>query len=164
MKIFLLSIIFLCCVIIGVKIFNYYSKRKEFYNQLCIFCEKSKIFISYSQEKLGNIINFKNCDFKNDFYNFLLFYEKYLNNQISLEEFKNYNELNFLSNEEKSEVLNFFSGLGNMTREEEIEKIELSNIRFLNSKNSAFDEHKKFSMLYVKLFIIIGFAFVIIFI
>ena len=164
MKIFLVLIIFICCVSIGLAIKQYYLRRQDFYRDLFSFCQNTKVYISYSQAKLSEIIekNLLNC--KKDFLYFLQLFHNYLAGNITKKDFISNSNLVFLDNEEREEVLNFFCQLGNMAKEEELEKIEVNMQNFERKSRKSQEENKKFSSLYVKLFLVLGLAIIIIFV
>lgn len=164
MKIILLIIVFSCSLIIGILISKYFKRRQEFYLDLCSYFEITKLSISYSQSKLIEIISKNKAGFHTDFYLFLSHFEQFLLKNIETSEFKAYDKLNFLDREEREEIFNFFSSLGEMAKEEEIERLEINNKKFSDKKDKSIFEYKKFSSLYLKLFIILGITFVIIFI
>ncbi len=164
MKIILIIVVFICCVFIGLKISQYYKKRKKFFNSLCSYCDNLKISISYSQEKLNNITQKFIKEQQDEFAKLLKDFEFFIQNKISENEFRNCKELYFLNKDEKEDIMCFFCSLGNMAKDEEIEKIEISTLKFQNYYKKVSDDYKKFSSLYLKLFIVIGLAVVIIFI
>ncbi len=53
MKIFLLSIICVCCGIVGISIKNYYRKRKNVYEELLNFAKRLKEEIFFKKSFLG---------------------------------------------------------------------------------------------------------------
>ena len=166
MKLFLILTIFFCCVLIGILIKKYYLKRQTFFNDLYLFTQNLSSDISYTSEKLLVILN-KNMKLFNSDINFLfLNFSNYINNKISLEEFeKNVNKkFNYLQEKEKFELINFLVTLGNLAKEEELNK----STNFLNIVKSfkveATEKNKKFSSLYFKLFLFLGITFVVVFI
>lgn len=164
LKILLLLTIFVCCLLIGLGINNYYKKRKNFYCDLSNFCENCKVHISYANTKLGQIVEKMINEMGRDFGELLENFEKYTKNQIEKEEFFYRNKLNFLNPSERKDVLDFFLKLGEFDKNEELEKIESSKINFDERKTKTSSDYKKFSSFYLKLFVIIGLAIVIIFI
>ena len=164
MKIVLLITVFSCCLAVGIHISRYYKRRKVFYTDLCDFIDSTKLSISYSQSKLGEIVGKVKNSYNLDFKLFLSSFQKYLSGKITLDEFKMSEELNFLSVSERFEVIDLFSVLGNMAKEEEMERLEKSSKKYEQIKEKVILDNKKFSGLYLKLFIVLGIAFVIIFI
>lgn len=163
MKFFLLIVVVLCCILIGILIKNHYKRRYDFYNDLCSFCDDTKVMISYTQDKLEEIISKYMVRCKKDFNKFLKNYQKFLKNEISKEEFILFKDNNFLKPNEKEDISNFFLELGKMAKEEEVEKLILSKLKFEDRKKILDEENKKYSNMYLKLFVVLGFALFIIF-
>lgn len=163
MKIVFLMITFVCIILIGVAVNNYYKKRKLFFGDLCAFCDSLKVSISYSQDKVNEIIaGFKkNCE--KDFLVFLELVEKSSSTQLSKETLQNAKELRFLSQKERQDLANFFCQLGNLGVEEEVEKVELGKNLFLKTKERCDEEQKKLSPLYIKLFVVLALGVLVIF-
>lgn len=166
MKIFLLLLIFICCLIIGFLIKNYFIKRKEFYENLNIFCKNLSVNISFNNEKLKTIINNDINNYSKDFNEFLFVFDKYIkNNKSKIELKKDFeNKLNFLSYDEKGILISFLFLLGTQTTEEEIVKINNFNEIINKSKEETIIKNKKYSSLYFKLFLFLGMLIFIIFI
>lgn len=161
MKVILLLIMVVCIVLIGLMINNYYKDRRNFFVNLCNFCDTLKVNISYSQNKLNEIIfDFKRtCD--KDFSNFLTKFQLTLNdNSTSLDLSST---LKILNDKEKQDVLNFFSCLGSLGVDEEIEKIVLNKNTFCKIKDKCEEQKSKLSPLYIKLFIVLALGVLIIF-
>ncbi len=163
MKIMLLLITFVCIVLIGIMINNYYKKRKNFFCDMCAFFDCLKVSISYSQNKLNEII----CDFKKtcgkEFFEFLVRYEKHLESNNEKEESKICSDLKILSEKEKQDILKFFSKLGSLGVDEEVEKIVLNKNLFLKTKERCEEQERKLSPLYIKLFVVLALGVLIIF-
>lgn len=164
MKIFLIFIVFSCCVAIGIAIKQYYLRRQDFYRDLFSFCQNTKVYISYSQTKLSEIIEKNSLNCRKDFLQFLQLFHNYLVGGITKEAFVEITNLFFLGKEEREEILSFFCELGNMAKEEELEKIDVNMRNFEEKSKKAQEDNKKFSSLYVKLFVVLGLAVIIIFI
>ncbi|MBQ3214362.1 MAG: hypothetical protein IJB10_05120 [Clostridia bacterium] len=166
MKIFLIIIIFLCCVLIGINIKSYFIKRKTFYQNLNFFCENLFNEISFNNQKLSIIVRNNFYNFNEDFNTILLSFEDFLLNKISKKDFeKSLNKnLYYLNKTEIKSLLNFLYSIGSQTKEEEIDKIK----KFIKHINIPIKEEnektKKYSTLYFKLFIVLGLAIAIIFI
>lgn len=165
MKVFLLFVIFFCCLLIGFSIKTYFKKRKNFYDNSVKFCEKVLSDISFKNEKLQLIINNSIAEFNDEFYDALFNFNLYLSNKISKTSFQNWfnKKLYFLSSYEKSNFLNFIFSLGSQTKDEEIEKI-LNYKELLKSlKDEVNKKNRKYSGLYFKLFVVLGLTICIIF-
>jgi len=163
MKIVLLVITFVCITLIGLMINNYYKKRKNFFCDICEFCDSLKVSISYSQNKLNEII----CDFKKtcskEFCDFLASYQKFLLSENSKEDLQGCKELKILSEKERQDVFNFFCKLGSLGVDEEVEKIVLNKNLFSKTKERCDEQQRKLSPLYIKLFVVLALLVLIIF-
>lgn len=163
MKIVLLIITFVCIVSIGFMINLYYKKRKDFFCDICSFCDSLKVTISYSQNKLNEIIfDFKKTCSK-EFCEFLTNFEKFLENKCSKEQFEKCSEIKILNDKEKQDVINFFVKLGSLGVEEEVEKIVLNKNIFSKTKEKCEEQQRKLSPLYIKLFVVLALGILIIF-
>ena len=166
-KIFLLCVIFCCCVLVGLKIKEYLKRRLKFYKNFCSFCETLKNKISFSNDKIASILIEQLQETNDvDFKKFLKVYLDYIQSNISKLEFqkKLSREICFLNKDEQTEVFTFLFNLGSFSKDEEISTISnyLTKISVkiidLNLK------YVKFSNLYLKLFIILGLMLFVIFI
>ena len=89
-------------------------------------------------------------------------YEDYLSGKIEQKEFFDL-EISSLSSNEVKDVCVFLMGLGNFLTEEELIKLQVNKSKF-QLKSKACDESKnKFYGTYMKLFVVAGVAFAIIF-
>ena len=89
-------------------------------------------------------------------------YEDYLSGKIEQKEFFDL-EISSLSSNEVKDVCVFLMGLGNFLTEEELAKLQVNKSKF-QLKSKACDESKnKFYGTYMKLFVVAGVAFAIIF-
>lgn len=166
MKNILLIIVFICCVFIGISIKNFYKKRKLFYYNLKLFCDNLINEISYNNEKLELILSKSFNLYNKDFTNLINDFYLLITNQINQKTFNNNinKNLNFLNESEKCFVYNFFNNLGGLTKDEEIQRVCNLKLEIERLKNETFENDKKFSNLYFKLFIILGMVVVIFFI
>lgn len=162
-KILLLITIFVCCILIGIGIKNYYKRRKRFYSDLVFFCENCKIYISFAHTKLEEIVNRISCEVGQDFEKLLKNYLKYMTNQMDRQVFCD-SKINFLTPKERNEIINFLLKLGEFDKQEELERIDANRLVFEAIKDKVVQDCNKFSSLYLKLFVILGLTFVIIFI
>lgn len=163
MKTILLCVVFVCCVLIGIGIGSYYKKRRDFYVDVCNFCDYSSSQISFALKKINEIV----CDCKNncqkEFFIYLATYERLLAGELTSEEFVKQTKINFLTQEEKSELDGMFLSLGQMNRDEEIEKIAICKKNFGGKKVVCNEKFTKYNNLYFKLFFLFGLAIIVIF-
>lgn len=163
MKALLMVVIFVCFVSIGISIGNYYKKRRDFYVELCNFCDFASSQLSFSLKKTSEIVSLykKNCT--SDFVQCLNNYEDFLSGVLTENDFKTKNKILFLSQEELEEINNFILSFGQMNLEEELEKNTLFKNKFAKRRTFCLESFKKYKSLYTKLFILLGLVFVVIF-
>lgn len=167
MKYFLLTVVIICCFLIGFKLRSYFQNRKIFFEKLTSFCQKLKTKISFQNEKMNLIIEQEiySCNSK-DFQTFLNIFKEYLQQEISKEELRKKLDKNllFLKSEEIDTIYSLLINLGGYYQDEELEQI--SNFEeWLNGVlNDIMSFNKKFLNVYFKLFIILGVMIFIIFI
>ena len=163
LKIFLLIVVLLCSFLAGQVITKHFYTRQKFYSSLCTFCENLNLKISYSKSKLEDIVKSQMERESGEFVKLLGKYLAFIKNEESKEEFMNY-KIRFLSNSERELVLDFFASLGEMAKEEEIEKISYHKKAFDKTSEECTESTKKFSSLYFKLCMVFGLFLVVIFI
>ena len=163
MKLLLLSTIFVCCVLIGLYIKQYFVSKQNFYYDLMSFCDYIKLNISSSKQKLSAIIVARKDNYHKDFSMLLDNYMEYIRGTISQQEFNKVN-IKPLNEEEGQEVKCFLLNLGGLLREEEIENIALKRSIFESKCISCQQNTSKYSSVILKLFIMLGLVFFIIFI
>lgn len=138
---------------LGYFISNKYKYRYITYLSSKEFFLFYKLKISFAQEKLVEIISSYNFDKRlKDFSNELIFY--YKNKNIIFD--KNNLKLNYLKDNDREELVNYYTSLGKLGKEEEIEKVcnIINNIE--KKENEYYLDYKKYSIIYLKLFTILG--------
>lgn len=166
MKFLLLILIFICFVLIGILIKNYFLRCKIFYENLYMFCNVLNLEISFKNEKLNLIIKNNTNKFSDGFVEILKIFNDFLNNKLTKKncEKQIVKKLNFLSNEEISLFLAFVFSLGEKSKEEELELILNFKKEIEERKQKSIFNNKRYSNLYFKLFLIVGLMIFIIFI
>ena len=144
---------FLGCII-GVTLTTKYKKRYLFYKELNEFFSFVKHSISFSQKLLGDItLEFFENRKKN-----LFNYQNYLDflNSKSLKSCFDMEDCDFLKNEEKKDVVEYFNQLGKLNLKEEVEKIQtiISAISICKEEKQA--DFKKYSNIFIKLGLLFG--------
>lgn len=165
MKIFLIIIIILCCFLIGINIKKYFLKRKQFYENIYIFCENLLNEISFNNQKLSLIIKNNFDNFNEDFNKMLFLFNEAILDKISKEEFKKKTckIFYYLNKNEFNNLTKFLFSIGTQTKEEETDKVK-NFINFIKTPlNTESEKVKRYSNLYFKLFIALGLVFAIIF-
>ena len=147
MKFILVAIVVIGMGYIGFGLSKYYRKRKRFFEDLILFCEKLCVDISFSK----------------DFVEVLNAYLNYLNNNgqtISSEAF--FKKSTLIKEEEKEVITVFFKSLGRLDATSQVSEIQNFKTKFSDFKMLAEEENKKFGSLSLKLMILLGLLVVII--
>ena len=148
---------------IGFGFARFYRRRKRFFADLILFCEKLCVDISFSKETLKTIVSSNLTNFSKDFKNVL---ERYLD-FLSLKSSEVTPNLLFkgstlLSNEEQENIALFFKSLGRLDVSCQVADINNFKNKFLNFQSNADEENKKFGSLSLKLMLLFGALVVII--
>ena len=163
MKLLLISIVFVCCILIGLLIKQNYYIRQNFYKDTLSFCNYLKLNISCSKQKLLELSSLSNISCGREFQSLLDLYVEYLCGNISKQQFEEF-KIKALTEVERQEVISFLCGLGQYLKEEEIENINLMISTFESKYNMCQHNNNKYSTLMLKLFAILGLVLFIIFI
>jgi len=146
MKIILLIGLFVFFVLIGIFIYNFYLVRYHLYFDLEFMCKYLKNNISFFKNDIASIIS----SIKNKLHNSTI--------KIVL---SNSEKLNFLKNDILI-ISKFISSLGCGDVDYELNNLNYYEDYFCTLKNECKDDVKNKGLLYMKLVIILGLAFVII--
>ena len=162
MKYLLIIVCVVCCIMAGLLCGKHLKKKARFYSDLCLFCEDLMLEIKGKLQTLPNFVSTHKNMFGKEFSIVLDKYEDYLSGKIEQKEFFDL-EISSLSSNEIKDVCVFLMGLGNFLTEEELAKLQVNKSKF-QLKSKACDESKnKFYGTYMKLFVVAGVAFAIIF-
>lgn len=162
MKYLLIVVCVVCCIMAGLLCGRHLKKKARFYSDLCLFCEDLMLEIKGKLQTLPNFVSTHKNMFGKEFSLVLDKYEDYLSGKIEQKEFFDL-EISSLSSNEVKDVCVFLMGLGNFLTEEELAKLQVNKSKF-QLKSKACDENKnKFYGTYMKLFVVAGVAFAIIF-
>ena len=162
MKYLLIVVCVVCCIMAGLLCGKHLKKKARFYSDLCLFCEDLMLEIKGKLQTLPNFVSTHKNMFGKEFSIVLDKYEDYLSGKIEQKEFFDL-EISSLSSNEVKDVCVFLLGLGNFLTEEELAKLQVNKSKF-QLKSKACDESKnKFYGTYMKLFVVAGVAFAIIF-
>ena len=163
MKFVLVGIVLLGMGYIGYGLSKFYKRRKRFFEDLTLFCEKLCVDISFSSESLKTIINQNYECFSKDFKIVLNGYLTFLETNGSvLENETLFKKLNVVKDEEKEPILLFFKNLGRLDACNQVAEINNFKLKFLDLKKGAEEENKKFGSLSLKLLVLLGILVVII--
>lgn len=163
MKFILVGVVLVGMGYIGFGLARFYRRRKRFFADLILFCEKLCVDISFSKETLKTIVSSNLTNFSKDFKNVL---ERYLD-FLSLKSSEVTPNLLFksstlLSKEEQENIALFFKSLGRLDASNQIADINNFKNKFLNFQSNADEENKKFGSLSLKLMLLFGALVVII--
>lgn len=163
MKFVLVGIVLLGMGYIGYGLSKFYKRRKRFFEDLTLFCEKLCVDISFSSESLKTIINQNYECFSKDFKIVLNGYLTFLETNGSvLENETLFKKLNVVKDEEKEPILLFLKNLGRLDACNQVAEINNFKLKFLDLKKGAEEENKKFGSLSLKLLVLLGILVVII--
>lgn len=163
MKFILVGVVLVGMGYIGFGLARFYRRRKRFFADLILFCEKLCVDISFSKETLKTIVSSNLTNFSKDFKNVL---ERYLD-FLSLKSSEVTPNLLFkgstlLSKEEQENIALFFKSLGRLDVSCQVVDINNFKNKFLNFQSNADEENKKFGSLSLKLMLLFGALVVII--
>lgn len=162
MKIILVGVVLLGMGYIGFGIASFYRRRKRFFDDLILFCEKLCVDISFSKENLSSIISSNKASFSKDFKGVLGGYLNFLSlkeNEVSSNLL--FKKQNIISSEEQESITLFFKNLGRLDASNQIMEIGNFKEKFLALKKKADEENKKFGSLSLKLILLFGVLIVI---
>lgn len=162
MKIVLLIVVVALFSYIGYGFSSYYTNRTKFFKNLELLFDKLTHEINFSQGKLIEII--KDFDTHNKDVNQLS--KNFINAlefDLELNREKIFDGIKILNEEEKDVIVLFLKSLGkfdayNQTKQLENQKMQINNF-FLNAE----EEQKKYAPLYLKIGVIAGLVFALIF-
>jgi len=160
--IILLGIVFICGYI-GYGLSLYYSNRLKFFKNLELLFEKLSLEINFSQHKLISIMQ----DFTTTNKDVLKVINNYigcLNNNMKLTNDLLFKDMKILNEEEKNILNLFFFSLGKLDVANQIKQLKGQKEQIKQFYLKAEQEAQKYVPLYMKLGIIFGLAFALIFI
>lgn len=163
MKFVLVGVIVLGMGYIGFGIAGFYRRRKRFFDDLILFCEKLCVDISFSKENLSAIISNSKANFSKDFKAVVNGYLDFLNlktNEVSSELL--FKKQSIISQDEQENIVLFFKSLGRLDASNQIAEIVNFKEKFFEFKKKAEDENKKFGSLSLKLMLLFGALVVIV--
>ena len=154
MKYFLIIILIACSTYIGWGFSKYYVNRKNFFKEFVLLLDKLKLDISFSKDKITDIISgydTKNKQIKTLLNNFLIILET-----GNFEDDLLFKNINILKDDEKNNILLFFKSLGRFDMDNQTKQIEAFKQEFTVFEKNATSKNDKFGSLFVKLGFIVG--------
>lgn len=129
-----------------------YRKRYEMLKKTKNFFEFYKLKISYSQTKISEVVKefYKNSKYNTASELMEFFSSKNENKKLEISDAK------FLKEREYKELIDDFSCLGRLGKEQEIENVSNIIVSLKDKENDACSDYKKYANLYLKLFTLLG--------
>lgn len=164
MKMVLLIGIVSLCGFVGFGISSHYSERKKFFFELKRFVNSLKNEINFSLTKLVCVVEKLNKQIKNKNMNVLLSnYVSILNSKKKVNLNDLFQNINFLDEQEKNNVLLLFTRLGRLDITNQINELKNYEKIFDDYYIQAKTSSEKFCPLYTKMGILVGLFVAIIF-
>lgn len=164
MKYILLIALLIVCVLIGYIFSRKYSTRANFFKAIISLCQKFDIEINYSRERLKNIFLNLDENIKKDLKGIDKNYLSFIDKETPLDKYSLFTGINFLKEEEKDVLFNFFRVLGRSDVESQSREIKNFLKRFEELSQTAITENKKYGSLSIKLGVIAGLVLIVLFI
>lgn len=164
MKYILLIALLIVCVLIGYIFSRKYSTRANFFKAIISLCQKFDIEINYSRERLKNIFLNLDENIKKDLKGIDKNYLSFIDKETPLDKNSLFIGINFLKEEEKDVLFNFFRVLGRSDVESQSREIKNFLKRFEELSQTAITENKKYGSLSIKLGVIAGLVLIVLFI
>ena len=162
MKIFLIVGLFLICFGIGFFISNKYKKRLNFFKALVMICQKLNVEISFSRERLKNLVSSFDQKTKDALCGMMDNYLSFIDKETSLEQDSLFKNINFLKEDEKNIVFLFFKSLGRSDVDSQSKELSNFEKRFDELVSSSSEDNKKYGKMSFKLGIMAGLMLVVI--
>ena len=161
MKYILLIALLIVCVLIGYIFSRKYSTRANFFKAIISLCQKFDIEINYSRERLKNIFLNLDENIKKDLKGIDKNYLSFIDKETPLDKNSLFTGINFLKEEEKDVLFNFFRVLGRSDVESQSREIKNFLKRFEELSQTAITENKKYGSLSIKLGVIAGLVLIV---
>ncbi len=156
MTIILVLIIIFCFGLIGFKLSAFYINRKKFFSSLQILLSNLELDVSFSQDKLKNLIQKNNKNLTSKDLNALCQNIFNLLDKKQMIDYEIFNDIKILKKEEKDLIFSFFNSLGRLDAYSQSKEIKSYQNKINEFYNEANDECKKYASLFIKLGIIFG--------
>ena len=156
MKYVFIIIAIIVCSCIGWFLSQRYKKRKEFFNSLIMFSNKLSVDINFSRAKLSEVVNSFDKVYSKNLCGIKENYLNYLSSKNELVKEKLFDKNVPATGEEKDLIFLFFKCLGRLDASGQTKEIENFKTRFIEMKDKADLEYKKYGSMYLKLGFIAG--------
>ena len=146
----------------GYIIWRGYKRRKIFFEDLISFCNHLLVEISFSKNTVSRIIENYSSNYSREFRTTLLKYQDLLHRKKDVTHGNiDISVWRGLKKSARVPVVDFFTELGRHSSSEESEKIQNKKLIFDKLYEQATNSLKRDASIYLKLFILIGVAAVI---
>ncbi|MBQ4535494.1 MAG: stage III sporulation protein AB [Clostridia bacterium] len=162
MKVVLLIVVVILFSYIGYGLSAYYSNRTKFFKNLELLFDKLTHEINFSQGKLADIIKGFDChnkDVQRLSKNFL----DCLEFDLEVKSEKIFEGIKILNDDEKDVIILFLKSLGKFDAYNQTQQLQSQRKQINNFFQSAEEQQKKYAPLYLKLGIIAGLTFALVF-
>lgn len=164
MKYILLIFLMFVCIFIGFIFSKKYSLRANFFKAIISLCQKFDIEINYSRERLKNIFLNLDDNIKKNLKGIDKNYISFIDKETPLDKVSLFLNINFLKEEEKDILFNFFRSLGRSDLESQSKEIKNYLVKFNEFSQKTSLDNKKYGSLSIKLGVIAGLVLIVLFI
>jgi len=163
MKVLILGMVFAGFVGAGFYVRNYYKVRKVFFENLLNFCDHLLIEISFQKSTIQKIIQTYGDSYGRHFRNLIVGYQNLIETKqdITREKIIALLGKNRLKPAEITNIADFLYELGRHGSNEENSKIQSKRVNFDNFFEHSANALKRDASIYLKVFILMGIAAVI---
>ena len=161
LKYILMAILFIVALSLGAIFSTKYRKRANFFKALVHVCQKLKVEIAFSRERLKNLLNAIDDKTKAQLCGLTENYLSFIDQESPLDKDALFKNISFLKDDEKDLILLFFKSLGRSDVESQSKEIKNFESRFSDIVSQTTAENKKYGSLSMKLGIVAGLAAVI---
>ena len=162
MKYLVIAVLFLTCIFVGFIISQKYRKRANFFKALVLVCQKLNVEISYSREKLKNLLSNFDSQTKSSLCGITENYLGFIDKEAPLDKSTLFKGIIFLKEDEKDAILLFFKTLGRSDVESQSKELKNFEKRFEEYVSSTTLDNKKYGSMSIKLGVMAGLAVAII--
>lgn len=160
-KYILMAILFIIALSIGAIISGKYRKRANFFKALVLICQKLNVEISFSRERIKNLIYGFDEKTKTQLCGLTENYLAFIDKESPLDKESLFKGINFLKEEEKDLIFLFFRSLGRSDVDSQSKELKNFETRFDEMVSSAAQENKKYGSMSMKLSLVAGLAVII---
>ena len=164
MKYFLIAILFGICLFVGFLVSNKYRQRSAFFKALVLVCQKLNVEISFSRERLKNLVGSFDQQTKKSLCGLTDNYLALIDKETPLDKESLFKNIKFLKEDEKDIIFLFFRSLGRSDVDSQSKELSNFEKRFEDLVTTSAEENKKYGKLSFKLGVMAGLLVVILFV